>query len=81
MMTIAMIVAGVLLGIWVFHRIGAILDARLARKELDERIAQLDQVVEDASTTRLRVRRLMDRERPIGRLLAAVTDEPTVPLR
>jgi len=81
MMTVTIIVAVVLLGIWVFHKIGAVLDARLARKELEARIAELDQVVEDASTTtQLRARRIMDRKRPIGRLLAAVRDEPTIPL-
>jgi cell division protein FtsL len=81
-MTTITIIVAVLLGIWIFHKIGAVLDARLARKELEARIAELDQVVEDASTTtHLRARRLMDRKRPIGRLLAAVRDEPTIPLR
>jgi hypothetical protein len=81
MMAFTIFVGVVLLGLWAFHRIGAVLDARLARKELDERIAQLDQVVEDVSTTELRMRQRVERERPIGRLLAAVRDEPTVPLR
>jgi hypothetical protein len=81
MMTVTIFVAVALVGLWAFHRIGAVLDARLARKELDERIAQLDQVVEDAFTTELRMRQRLERKRPVGRLLAAVRDEPTTPLR
>jgi hypothetical protein len=80
--SVAVVVAVFALGLWTFHRIGAVLDARMAKKELGERVARLDQLIENTSATKARrVRQLVDRERPIGRLLTAVRDEPTVPLR
>jgi cell division protein FtsB len=78
---VAILAVGLVFGVLAYHGIGSALDARQARKELDERIAQLEQVAESASTTKgRRARRLMERHRPIGSLLAAVRDEPTVRL-
>ena len=82
MTALSAIIAVAVLGLWTFHWVGSILDARQARKELNERIAQLDEVVHEMSTTQgRRARQLTDRRRPLVRLLAAVRDEPTVPLR
>jgi hypothetical protein len=72
---LAFVVVILVAGFLAYHGVGAFLDARLARKELDQRIRQLELVADSVSRTEGRRARLL-----VERLLDAVRDEPTARL-